>query len=101
MTHPNKVKGNSYERELVNEAKELGLKAIRAYSSDGRSLGKSEKVDLMIGEVTIQAKRRNKIAEYLKIPDNVDMVVVRENRGESLAVVPFKKILQLIKDGKW
>ena len=101
MTHPNKRRGNTFERELVNMAKDLGLNAVRAYSSDGRSLGKSEKVDIMIENVTIQAKKRAKIAEYIKIPDDVDMVVVRENRGKPLAIVPFEKILILIKEGVW
>ena len=101
MTHPNKRIGNKFERDLVNMAKDLGLNAVRAYASDGRSLGKSEKVDVMIEEVTIQAKKRKNIAEYVKIPDGVDMVVIRENRGKPLAIVPFEKILRLIKEGKW
>ena len=101
MTHPNKRIGNKFERDLVNMAKDLGLNAVRAYASDGRSLGKSEKVDVMIEEVTIQAKKRKNIAEYIKIPDGVDMVVIRENRGKPLAIVPFEKILRLIKEGKW
>ena len=101
MTHPNKVKGNQYERELTNQAKELGLDAVRAYASNGKSLGKCEAVDLMIEGVTIQAKRRKKLADYMKIPENVDLVVMREDRGESLAVVPFEKILELIRSGLW
>ena len=101
MTHPNKIKGSNYERELTNQAKEVGLDAIRAYASNGISLGKCEAVDLMIDGVTVQAKRRKKLAAYMKIPDNVDIVVMREDRGESLAIVPFKKILKLIKDGLW
>ena len=101
MTHPNKRIGNAFERELVQMAKDMGLDAVRAYGSDGRSLGKSEKVDVMVEEVTIQAKKRAKIAEYIKIPSDVDMVVIRENRGKPLAIVPFEKILRLIKEGKW
>jgi len=101
MTHPNKVKGNSYEYEIRNQAKELGLEAIRAFASNGKSLGKCEAVDVMIEGVTIQAKRRKVLANYMQIPEGVDIVVMRQDRGESLAVVPFKKILELIKDGKW
>ena len=48
MTHRNKVKGNTYERELVNQAKDIGLEAKRAWASDGRSLGLHEEVDLVI-----------------------------------------------------
>jgi len=101
LTHPNKVKGNNFEREIVNLAKSIGLDAKRAYASDGRSLGESEKVDLMIGKTRVQAKRRKKLAEYMKIPEGADIVVMREDRGELLAVVQFEKILQLIKEGLW
>ena len=101
MTSPSKQKGNAFERSIVNMAKEMGLDAQRAYASDGRSLGKSSEVDVMIEGVTIQAKIRAKLADYMKIPANVDMVVMRENRGKALAVVPFEKILRLIKEGKW
>jgi len=101
MTSPSKVKGSQYEREIVNQAKELELEAVRAYASNGKSLGKCEQVDLIIAGVTVQAKRRAKLASYMKIPANVDVVVMREDRGESLAVIPFRKLLQLIKDGKY
>ena len=101
MTHPNKQKGNALEREIVNAAKELGLNAVRAFASDGRSLGKSSEVDVMIENVTIQAKRRARIASYMKIPRDVDVVVVRGDREKALAIIPFEKLLQLIKDGKY
>lgn len=101
MTHPNKQKGSNYEREIVNQAKKLGLDAVRAYASNGLSLGKCEAVDLIIEGVTIQAKRRAKLANYMQIPKDVDIVVMRGDREESLAVVPFEKILRLIKEGRW
>ena len=44
VTHRNKIRGNNLEREIVNDAKKIGLSAKRAYASDGRSLGKSEVV---------------------------------------------------------
>jgi len=101
MASSSKVKGSQYEREIVNQAKEIGLEAIRAYASNGLSLGKCEAVDLIISGITVQAKRRAKLASYMKIPDGVDVVVMREDRGESLAVIPLTKLLQLIKDGKY
>ena len=61
MTHKNKVRGNNLEREIVNAAKDIGLSAKRAYASDGRSLGKSEVVDVVVENTTIQAKRRKKV----------------------------------------
>ena len=48
MTHPSKVKGNNYERELVKEAQAKGLEAERAYASNGKALGECEEVDLIV-----------------------------------------------------
>ena len=101
MTSSSKVKGNTFERAIVNTARDMGLEAQRAYASDGRALGEVKEVDVLVGGVTIQAKRRAKLADYMQIPDNVDIVVMRGDRGDSYAVVRFEKVLQLISDGKW
>ena len=100
MAHKNKIRGNNLEREIVNESKEEGLSAKRAYASDGRSLGKSEVVDVMVEDYCIQAKRRKRIAEWLypeNHGDDVDIVVTRMDRKEALAVIPLKEWLRLIK----
>tara|TARA_B100001123_G_C15174239_1_gene972680 strand:- start:756 stop:1088 length:333 start_codon:yes stop_codon:yes gene_type:complete len=100
MAHKNKIRGNNLERECVNLAKEEGLSAKRAYASDGRSLGKSEVVDVIVENVCIQAKRRKKIAQWLYPDfhgDDVDMVVTRMDRKEPLAILPYKEWLKLIK----
>ena len=100
MTHRNKVRGNNLEREVVNAAKDAGLSAKRAYASDGRSLGKSEVVDVMVEDYCVQAERRKKIAAWL-YPDNhgddVDVVVTRMDRKEPLVVLPLNEWLRLIK----
>lgn len=101
MTSPSKQKGNNFEREIINKAKDLGIESVRAYSSDGRALGEVKEVDVVIGGVRIQAKRRKKLPEYLKIDDGVDLVVFREDRGNTYALVRFDKVLELIGDGKW
>lgn len=100
MTHPNKIRGNNLEREIVNTAKDMGLSAKRAYASDGRSLGKSEVVDVIVEDTCIQAKRRKKVAQWLYPSyhgDDVDVVVTRMDRKESLAIIPLKRFLQLLK----
>lgn len=100
MAHKNKVRGNNLEREIVNKAKEVGLSSKRAYASDGRSLGKSEVVDVLVEDITIQAKRRKKIAAWLypeNHGDDVDVVVTRMDRMQPLAVMPLKMWLELIK----
>lgn len=100
MTHRNKIRGNNLERELVNIAKEEGLSAKRAYASDGRSLGKSEVVDVIVGKYTIQAKRKKVIAQWLypdSHGDDVDLVATRMDRKETLAILPYKEWIRLIK----
>ena len=34
MAHPSKVKGNKFERDIVNNEKEFGLESKRAYASN-------------------------------------------------------------------
>ena len=99
MTHKNKVRGNNLEREIVNAAKDIGLSAKRAYASDGRSLGKSEVVYVVVEHTTIQAKRRKKVAQWLYPDyhgDDVDAVVTRMDRKEPLAIIPLKRFLRLL-----
>tara|TARA_R100001230_G_C5495514_1_gene41495 strand:- start:122 stop:460 length:339 start_codon:yes stop_codon:yes gene_type:complete len=99
VTHKNKVRGNNLEREIVNAAKDIGLSAKRAYASDGRSLGKSEVVDVVVEHTTIQAKRRKKVAQWLYPDyhgDDVDAVVTRMDRKEPLVIIPLKRFLRLI-----
>ena len=106
MAHRNKIRGNNLEREIVNKSKDAGLSAKRAYASDGRSLGKSEVVDVIVEEVTIQAKRKKKVAQWLYPNyhgDDVDAVVTRMDRKEALIILPLEKWIKMmkeIKDGK-
>jgi Holliday junction resolvase len=97
MPHPSKTKGNTYERELVNAAKEAGLESKRAYASDGRSLGLHETVDLLIQDKKIQAKRRKSIAAFMQPTEHVDAVAIRQDRGSTLIVVTLEEYLNLIK----
>tara|TARA_R100001443_G_scaffold39447_4_gene52761 strand:- start:60 stop:380 length:321 start_codon:yes stop_codon:yes gene_type:complete len=94
MTHPSKVKGNKFERDVVNEAKELGLKSKRAYASNGESLGMHAEVDLIIEDYKIQAKIRKSIASYLLPNQNVDAQVIRQNRGEAYIVFRLRDWLK-------
>jgi len=96
MSHPSKTKGNGFERELVKRARDAGLEAERAYASNGRALGEVEEVDLVVQGCRIQAKRRKKIADFLRIPPGADAVVFRQDRGETLAMIPYQTLLTLI-----
>ena len=95
MTHPSKVKGNTYEREVVEKFKESGIDCKRAWGSNGRSFGMHEEVDCLAnGELRIQAKRRKNIAKWLKPSVFVDAVVVREDRGDSYILLRLDDFLE-------
>ena len=95
MTHPSKVKGNTYEREVVEKFKEQGIDCKRAWGSNGQSLGMHEEVDCLAnGELRIQAKRRKNIAKWLKPSVFVDAVVVREDRGQNFIILRLEDFLE-------
>lgn len=96
MTHPSKVKGNKFERDVVNKAKELGLDSKRAYASNGESLGMHAEVDLIIKDYKIQSKIRKSIASYLLPNKNVDAQVIRQDRGEAYIVLRLEDWLKQI-----
>jgi len=96
MPSPSKRKGNAYEVELVKQAKAMGLQAKRAWGSDGRSLGLHEGVDLVVEDDHIQAKRRKTIASYIRPDENVHVQVLRQDYGESYAIMPYAHYLQLL-----
>ena len=103
MTHPSKVKGNTFEREVVRLFESYEIDCKRAWGSNGESLGLHAEVDCLAeGDLRIQAKRRKRIAEWLKPSVFVDAVVVREDRGESYIILrleefaeDYKKYLKL------
>ena len=96
MAHPSKVKGNKFERDVVNKAKAFGLESKRAYASNGESLGMHAEVDLIIEDYKIQAKIRKSIASYLVPNENVDAQVIREDRGEAYIVLRLEDWLEFI-----
>ncbi len=99
MAHPSKNKGNRFERLIVNLTKDIGIKAKRAYASDGRALGCHEEVDVLIdGRIKVQCKSRKKIANWMMPSEHVDIQVIKEDRGIPYAVLPYDDYLELIKN---
>jgi len=96
MTSPSKQKGNRFENEVVALAEAYGLKAQRAWGSNGRAMGEHEEVDCKIEEYTVQAKRRKSIAKFLKC-EHTDIVAFREDRGDTYALMPMEIFLTLLK----
>lgn len=99
MTHPSKAKGNRYEYELVRQAEARGLIAERAWASNGKALGESAEVDLVVNGMRLQAKRRRKLPGYLRIGKGVDGVVFREDRGESYVLMRWSDLLDKLEEG--
>ena len=91
MSSPSKRKGNTFEREVVTQAKKFNLKAIRAYASNGMSLGEAEDVDVKIENLKGQCKRRKRIAQWLNI--QYDRLKDQEKKDKK-----FDKINQEILD---
>jgi len=100
MVNP-RDKGFGYERELIKAANEYGLAAVRAWGSNGKALGESEKVDLIIQGMKIQARRRKTIAKYLQIPDGVDAVAMRADHGETYIILRYRDVLNKLQAGGW
>ena len=95
MAHPSKVKGNAFEREVVRLFESYKVQCKRAWGSNGQALGLHEEVDCLAeGDLRIQAKRRKKIAKWLKPSVYVDAVVVREDRGKSYIIIRLEEFIE-------
>ena len=104
MAHRNAERAKEHEREVVHEAEARGLEAERAWNSDGRSLSCTKETDVLLRHpeanvsdcTRVQCKRRKSVASYLTCED-ADIVVVREDYQENLAVVPLGHYLDLLR----
>lgn len=100
MTTKSKRKGATFELELVKALQERGIQAEKAWGSNGKALGETEGVDLVFDweaeRWRVQAKRRAKLPDYVKPPEGADIVMMREDRGETLVVIPLKDFLDLL-----
>lgn len=91
-----RVKGFSYEREVVNQAKDAGIPAKRAWGSDGRSLGLDPEADVVIGGRPFQCKRTKVISSRFTPSPGIYGQLIRADRQESLVVIRYKDYLQLL-----
>lgn len=108
----NKHRGKEFEREIVDHINLFSphLQAKRAWGSNGNALGEHETVDIVVqspsqkmdahGELIIvqryQAKRCKKLAKKLIPNEFVDGVVFKQDRGETLIILPFEKYLEML-----
>tara|TARA_R100000734_G_C3290571_1_gene82435 strand:- start:411 stop:725 length:315 start_codon:yes stop_codon:yes gene_type:complete len=83
-----KAKGNRFEKEIVG-AVELheGMKAVRSWGSNGRAFGHHEEVDILINdEIKVQAKVRKALPKWIRPSENVDIQIIKEDRGKIYVV---------------
>ena len=106
MTHPSKVKGNVFEREVVQAFRDrAGWTAERAYASNGKALGKDETVDVLATlllpaalnpQLAIQCKRRKAVASWLECNEHQDAIVYRADGRPAYIAMPLSVFLDLI-----
>ena len=90
MPNRSKQKGTRFEREIVNLCVQHDIPAKRSWGSNGMSLGLPEEVDVLIdGVVRVQAKVRKKIAEWLQPSEDIDMQIVKQDRGDVMIIMRF------------
>ena len=104
MSNSSKNKGSRFERQIVKTCELHDIKASRAYMSDGRSLGLHSEVDVLIlggiqGNIKVQAKCRKKLAAHIKPNENVDVQMIKEDRGQIYVVQQLDDWLLMLKDG--
>jgi len=93
-------KGFAYEREIVEVLKEAGFKAERCWGSNGRTRGLPEEVDIVCNtassDLWFQCKRKKAISKYLIPTEGIYATIIREDRGENLAVIRLSDLLTLM-----
>ena len=90
MPSKSKIKGNTGERKVVECCQAHDVPAIRAWGSNGRSIGHHEEVDVLIdNEIKVQVKVRKSISKYLIPSEEVDIVVFKQDRGKLLVLMDF------------
>ena len=101
MASKSKDKGNRFEYEVRDRFMAEGIDCKRAYASDGRALGYSEKVDLLAVSndvhYTIQCKVRKVLSSFFKPVDDVYTQVIKQDRDVTYAVIRLDDLITLIK----
>ena len=92
MPNKSKAKGNRFEREVVETCELHEIKAVRAWGSNGKSLGEHEEVDILIecphtwNDIKVQAKVRKALPKWIRPSVNVDVQIIKEDRGKMYVV---------------
>ena len=97
MPSKSKVKGNNFERWIVNFFEAVGLSCRRAWGSDGRSMGLTEGVDGTLNEeYKWQAKCKAQISPFYIPNEEVDFQIFKGNRTKTYATMRVETLADLI-----
>ena len=87
MPNKSKSKGNRFEREIVKAVELHDIKCVRSWGSNGWAFGHHEEVDILINEdIKVQAKCRKALPKWIKPSINVDIQIIKEDRGKIYVV---------------
>ena len=101
MPNKSKAKGNRFESDIVKAVELHEVKCVRAWGSNGRALGHHEEVDILIDDdIKVQAKCRTVLPKWIKPNENVDIQVIKEDRGKMYVVQELNDWLVNLKENK-
>ena len=97
MPNKSKIKGNTFERRIVNFFEAFGLSCRRAWWSDGRSMGLTEGVDGTLNdEYKWQAKCKAQISPFYIPNEEVDFQIFKGNRTGTYATMTAQTLADMI-----
>ena len=90
MPNKSKQKGNRFERQIVQMCTAKDIPSKSAWGSNGMRLGLPEEVDVLIdSDIRVQAKVRKAMGAWMLPSEDVDLQVIKRDRGETLVVMRF------------
>jgi len=93
----NKARGNRLENKVVKMMQAVGAKAVRAWGSDGRSLGLSQDVDVLMNDtVRFQCKMKKKFPKWIGVSETVDYNIIQTDHKPPQIIIPLEEWLELI-----
>ena len=97
MPSKSKIKGNNFERWIVNFFENVGLPCRRAWGSDGRSMGLTEGVDGTLNDdYKWQAKCKVQISPFYIPNEEVDFQIFKGNRTGTFATMSVQTLAEMI-----
>ncbi len=104
MASPSKAKGNRAENKVVKLLVEAGIKAIRSWGSNGRSIGHHEEVDVLaLDNCRIQVKARKELPAMIRdaLTEHVDIAIFIQDRSDPVVAMRFSDFSDILKKYGW